>query len=365
MSVLYSPLVIGDMILQHRVIMAPMSRFRADDYGVPGDLMNQYYSQRSSVPGTLIITESTCISHAASGRHINAPGIHSQQQINGWKRVTKTVHENGSIIFLQLWAVGRAAFKETLDKQGVEMLSSSAVPIKEGDLVPRSMTGEEIESFIRNYGIAAKNAMEAGFDGVEIHAANGYLIDQFIQDTCNRRTDIWGGSIENRARFCLRVTEEVVNVIGAKKVGIRLSPNSPYQGMGMEDTMQQFSYLIQQLNTFQLAYLHLVHPRIMGVQNKDLKFAIEKWNKDSVVLLNGDFQPKEAEQTVDSMANHRKVAISFARHFASNPDLPYRLMMGFELTTSDQKSFYAAKQATGYIDYPFHGGFTGFKDTKN
>ncbi len=359
MSSLYSPVTIGDLRLQHRVAMAPMSRFRAQDDGVPSDMMVEYYSQRASVPGTLLITESTCISIAGSGRHVNAPAIYTEEQIAGWKRVTEAVHEKGAYIFVQLWGVGRAASKETLEAQSIEMISASAVPTAEGHPVPRPMTEADIEMFIRDYAQAARNAIEAGFDGVEIHAANGYLIDQFLQDTCNKRTDSWGGSIKNRSRFCLHVVDAVIQAVPSTKVGIRLSPFSEYQGMGMKDTIPQFSYLIKELAQFNLAYLHLVDPRIHGLQRPEFAADIwaKHWDKDSTLLRNGKYDGLEAEKLVEAVGEDHKVVITFARHFASNPDLPYRLQRNLPLNPWDAKTFYAAKQAAGYIDLPFHKSF--------
>jgi NADPH2 dehydrogenase len=308
--------------------------------------------------GSLLITEATYISATAAGRSVNSPGIFTSAQIAGWKQITDAVHRKKSFIFLQLWAVGRAARQEVADASGIDIVSSSAVPIKEGDAVPRSMTEVEIEAFIAAYGQAARNALEAGFDGVEVHAANGYLIDQFIQDTCNQRVDEWGGSIENRARFCLRIMDEVVKSVGSNRTGVRLSPFSPYQGMGMADTIPQFTHVIRSLRPYNLAYLHLVDPIIHGTPAMSLEFAIQEWDKDVPIILNGGYDHEQAQETVESIHSDRKVAISFGRHFTSNPDLPFRLQHGLDLTPPCPPSFYAAKQAHGYVNYPFHEKFS-------
>jgi len=358
MPTLFSPILIGNCQLKHRVVMAPMTRFRADDFGVPLEMATEYYSQRASQEGSLLITEATCISKAAGGRSVNAPGIFTSAQIAGWKQITAAVNRKKSFIFLQLWAVGRAARQEVADASGIDVVSSSAIPIKEGDAVPRSLTEAEIESIIAAYGLAARNAMEAGFDGVEVHAANGYLIDQFLQDTCNQRTDKWGGSIENRARFCLRIVEEVVRQVGPDKTGVRLSPFSPYQGMGMEDTVPQFTHVIQSLQPYNLAYLHLASPVIHGLPANLLDFAIQLWDKETPLILNGGYGQKEAKEAVEKTHRGRKVAISFGRHFSSNPDLPFRLQHELDLTPPCPPSFYAAKQAHGYVNYPFHEKFS-------
>lgn len=334
-----------------------MTRFRADDFGVPLPMATEYYSQRAGQEGSLLITEATYISEAAAGRSVNAPGIFTRAQIAGWKQITEAVHRKKSFIFLQLWAVGRAARQDVADASGIDIVSSSAIPIKEGDAVPRPMTEVEIEAFIDAYGQAARNSLEAGFDGVEVHAANGYLIDQFLQDTCNRRTDKWGGNIENRARFCLRIVEEVVKQVGSDKTGVRLSPFSPYQGMGMEDTIPQFTHVIRSLLPYNLAYLHLASPLIHGLAANLLDFAIQEWDKDTPLILNGGYGPKDASEAVERIHSGRKVAISFGRHFSSNPDLPFRLQHELDLTPPCPPSFYAAKQAHGCVNYPFHEKF--------
>ncbi|KEF63603.1 uncharacterized protein A1O9_01581 [Exophiala aquamarina CBS 119918] len=338
--------------------MAPMSRFRADEFGVPLPMATEYYSQRAAQEGTLLIAEATYISQAASGRSVNAPGIFTRAQIAGWKNITEAVHRKNSFIFLQLWAVGRAGRQEAADAIGIDLISSSEIPINDGDAIPRAMTEVEIEAFIEAYGLAARNAIEAGFDGVEVHAANGYLIDQFLQDTCNQRTDKWGGSIINRARFCLRIVEEVVEQVGSDRTGLRLSPFSPYQGMGMENTIPQFTHLIRSLQPYSLAYLHLASPVIHGLSANLLDFAIQEWDKDSPLILNGGYGQKEAKDALEVIHSNRKVAISFGRHFSSNPDLPFRLQHELDLTPPCPPSFYAAKKAHGYVNYPFHEKFS-------
>jgi NADPH2 dehydrogenase len=219
--------------------MSPLTRFRADESHVQLPFVKEYYTQRASVPGTLIISEATFISPRGSG-YGNVPGIYSPAQITAWKEIADSVHAKGSFIFLQLWALGRTANPGNLSKEGNELVSSSAVPMGEGAPTPRALTEDEIEQFIKDYAQAGRNAIDAGFDGVEIHGANGYLVDQFTQDTSNKRTDGWGGSIEKRARFAVEVSKALVEAIGADKVGIRLSPWSPFQGMKMEEVQNQW-----------------------------------------------------------------------------------------------------------------------------
>ncbi|KIW97051.1 uncharacterized protein Z519_02443 [Cladophialophora bantiana CBS 173.52] len=346
--------------------MAPMTRLRADDEHVPTDIMIDYYSQRASVPGTLIITESNFISARSQGRHDNAPGIYTRQHIEHWARICDAVHRKGSYIFAQLWHVGRAGRPEVLAKAGLEMVSSSDLPISEQHGIPRPMTEEEIVTCIRDFGQAARNAVAAGFDGVEIHGANGYLIDQFTQDVCNRRTDRWGGSIENRSRFCLEVAKAVCEAIGAERTGLRLSPFSDFQGMRMKDPKPQFTHLISHLAELGLAYLHLIEPRVSGNVDRDprphqtesLEFARLAWRRVNPLILAGGFTPTTARKAVDGEYKDEDVAIAFGRHFISNPDLPFRIRHGLALAPYNRDTFYKVKSPDGYIDYPFCESYT-------
>lgn len=271
---LFTPFKVGSTELDHRVVMAPLTRFRADNDYVPTDVMAQYYAQRAVVPGTLIISEATFIS-AKAGGYPNIPGLWTDAQLAAWKKVTDGIHAKGSKAFAQLWHLGRAGYPDPVGSGGAipddkfnyekDFVSASNVPMYEGGPAPRPLTEEEIWATINDYATAARNAVEkGGFDGVEIHAAHGYLIDQFTQDTSNKRTDQWGGSIENRARFAIEVSKAVIKAVGVERVGIRLSPWSNFQGMRMTDPIPQFSYLIQQLRKLDLAYLHIVEPRVAG-----------------------------------------------------------------------------------------------------
>jgi NADPH2 dehydrogenase len=232
MTTLFSPLTIARSQLQHRVVMAPVTRFRAGDDHAPLLIMVDYYAQRASVPGTLLITEATFISPAASG-YENAPALYNQTQIAGWKRVTDAVHAKGSFIYVQLWAMGRAAKPEILEQESSsKLLAPSAIAMSVEAPGHQEMNESDISDFIRAYVQAARNAVfKAGFDGVEVHAANGYLIPQFIEEGSNQRTDSWGGSIENRSRFALEVTKSVVEAVGSDRVGVRMSPWSTFQGL--------------------------------------------------------------------------------------------------------------------------------------
>ena len=272
--------------------------------------------------------------------------------------MTEAVHKKGSSVFLQLWAMGRAADLEVLKKEGVQggYVSSSAIALKSGKQAPKALSEEEIWEYIQDYAQASKNAVAAGFDGVEVHCANGYLIDQFTQDTCNQRTDGWGGSMEKRSRFALEVTKAVVAAVGADRVGARLSPYSTFQGMRMTDPIPQFSHLITGLKELKLAYLHLVESRISG--NADVEstekvdFALQIWARTSPVLLAGGFQPESAKRAMEEYPNN-DIMVVFGRHFISNPDLPFRLREGLPLTPYDRDTFYVPESPKGYIDYPF------------
>lgn len=356
---LFSPIHIGPIPLSHRIVMAPLTRYRATDAHVHTALATEYYSQRASVPGTLLITEATFISPRASG-YANVPGIYNKAQIAAWKHVTDAVHEKGSYIFCQLWALGRVADPDIVRKEAGDpkwFSSSSATPLKAGTEAPRALDEGDIWALVGDYAQAAKNALEAGFDGVEIHGANGYLIDQFIQDTVNQRTDAWGGSVEKRSRFGLEVAKAVVEAVGSEMVGIRLSPFSTFQGMKMADPITQFSHLIEGLRELKLGYLHLVESRVSGSADIEATEKVEPlmkiWGKTSPVLLAGGFQPASAKRAVEEEYTGQDVMVVFGRHFIANPDLPFRIEKGIELTKYDRNTFYKAKSPDGYVDYPF------------
>ncbi|GAD94967.1 NADH:flavin oxidoreductase/NADH oxidase family protein [Paecilomyces variotii No. 5] len=360
MTKLFTPIKVGSLELPQRLAMAPMTRFRADDDHVPLPFVEEYYQQRAAVPGTLIITEATFVS-ARNGGYPNVPGIYSKEQIAAWKKITDAVHAKGSFIYLQLWGLGRAANPDVLKQDGYDLVSSSAVPMSDNSPTPRALTEEEIWSYIGDYAQGAKNAIEAGFDGVEIHAANGYLIDQFTQDTCNKRTDSWGGSIENRARFALEVTKAVTAAVGADKTGIRLSPWSTFQGMRMEDPIPQFTYLAKKLAEFKLAYAHVVESRIAGnadIESTDqLDFFFEAYANATPVIVAGGYKAASAKDAVDSKYKDYDVIIGIGRPWTSNPDLVFKIKHDIELVPYVRDHFYMPKDPHGYIDYPFSEQF--------
>ena len=342
--------------------MAPLTRFRADDAHVHTQLAVEYYAQRASVPGTLLVTEATFISPRASG-YANVPGIYNSGQVAAWKKVTKAVHEKKSYIYCQLWALGRAATPDIVRKEAGKkwFVSSSDVPIQAGTEAPRPLEEEEIWGFVQDYAHAAKLAIEAGFDGVEIHGANGYLIDQFTQDTCNKREDAWGGSVEKRSRFGLEVAKAVVDAVGADRTGIRLSPFSTFQSMKMAHPIEQFGHLVLGLKELKLAYLHLVESRVSG--NADIEATervdplMKLWGKTSPVLLAGGFQPDSAKKAVEEEYPNQDVVIVFGRHFISNPDLPFRVQMDIPFAKYNRNTFYKTGSPEGYTDYPFSKEF--------
>lgn len=373
---LFQPLKVGNHTLDHRIVLAPLTRFRADEQHVQVKIVPEYYAQRACVPGTLLITEATFIA-AQAGGYNNVPGIWNKAQIDEWKQTTKAVHDNGSIIFLQLWALGRVAVAKNLEREEggpYPVVSASAIPAAEGGHVPKEMSKDEIKDFVRYYAQAAKNAIEAGFDGVEIHGANGYLIDQFWQDVSNQRTDEYGGSIENRARFGLEVTRAIIDAVGdSKKVGMRLSAWSDFQGMGMKDPIPQFTYIINQLKTLDLAYLHLTESRISGDAStavyrpvtRENEPLVAAWGNAGPLILAGGFTAEKAEKAVNEVYTGENVLIAFGRYFISTPDLVYRLKNGIALNPYDRSTFYKKMSPDGYTDYPFSEEWTSSRGSNS
>ena len=286
------------------------------------------------------------------------PGIWSEEQIAAWKTVVDEVHSEGCYIICHIAGNGRAGDKEELKKYGLDVIAPSAIPIPTYTEKPREMTEGEIQGLIGDFATAAKNAIEkAGFDGVEIHACNGYLIDQFTQDVSNQRDDGWGGSIEKRSRFAIEVVKAVTEAVGPKiPVGIRLSPWAQYCGMRMNDPVPQFTYLISELKKLDLAYLHLIEPRVSAdedVETVDSNVAfLEAWGNEKPVLVAGGFTPDEAECTIKDKYGRWNVGVAFGRLFISNPDLVSRAKNGIATAKYDRATFYEGNEK-GYIDYDF------------
>ncbi|KAK0184553.1 hypothetical protein F5146DRAFT_241665 [Armillaria mellea] len=361
-SKLFQPIKIGDITLNHRIVLAPLTRYKSTEKGhVPyTSVMKDYYSQRGSEPGTLLITEATFIARKAGG-YKNVPGLWTQEQLDAWKEVTDAVHAKGSFIFAQLWAIGRTAELSVLKDEdaSLEFVAPSAIKLSESSESPRPLTIDEIHEYPKLYAQAAANAVfKAGFDGVEIHGANGYLIDQFLQDVTNTRTDEYGGSIENRARFALEVIDAVVYAIGARRTGFRMSPWSTFQEMRMADPVPTFAYLVTKIGQrhADLAYLHVVEPRVSGTVTRDDVSAHESngfirdlWAPRPLISAGG-YKREEAMKAADEKGD----LVAFGRYFISNPDLPKKLKKGLPFTPYNRPTFYLPGEvAEGYTDYPF------------
>lgn len=365
---LFSPLKIGPYRLKHRLVMAPLTRMRAEKPSLaPRSLNVEYYAQRAT-PGGLIIAEASPIAATGFGSP-GVPGIYTEQQIKGWREVVDAVHARGGVIFLQLWHVGRVSHS-SFQPGGVLPVAPSAVAISadlktgtaDGKAVPyetpRALETAEIAGVIEAYRQGAENALKAGFDGVEIHGANGYLIEQFLQSHSNLRTDRYGGSIENRVRFLMEITQAVIGVWGADRVGVRLSPYGVANGSGETDPMPLYTHAIEQLNPLGLAYLHFIEPRSSGAgraevnhQNVPSAMVLFRPIWKGVLMTAGGFTGETANAAI---AAGYADAIAFGRIFISNPDLPRRLQQGFPITPYNRATFYGG-EAAGYTDYPAHG----------
>ncbi|KAL4918977.1 hypothetical protein BDW62DRAFT_180240 [Aspergillus aurantiobrunneus] len=367
-SKLFAPLKVGNLQLSHRITLAPMTRFRVADGHIPQDMVAEYYAQRASTPGTLLITEATLISSRA-GAYQHVPGLWDGAQIAQWRRVTDAVHAKGSYIFAQLWALGRVADPAATKAESgpdAQVISSSAVPVSPEAPVPKEMTEEDIAGVIGDFATAAKNAIAAGFDGVEIHGANGYLVDQFIQKAVNQRTDRWGGSVENRARFPLEVIRAVVDAIGVERTAIRYSPWSTFQGMGVdadEELVEQFGYMARKTAEFKLAFVHLVEARIAGNTETDmnggrnLQFFFDAYERAGPVMVAGGYVGETAREAADVHYQDYEVLVAIGRPWTANPDLPFRVKQRIPLRPYEREHFYTVRSPRGYIDYEFSEEF--------
>ncbi len=354
---LFSPLNVGPYELRNRIVMAPMTRGRAGDRGLPVPVMAAYYQQRASAG--LIITEATQISAQGVG-YPRTPGIYTQEQVNGWKAVVQAVHDRGGLIFAQLFHGGRISHP-SMQEGGVPPVAPSAIqPAGEARtlegpqpyVTPRALETDEIPGIISHYAHAAKCALDAGFDGVEIHGANGYLLDQFLQDGTNTRTDQYGGPVENRARLLLEVADAVVDVWGKERVGVRLSPVSHFNDIADSDPDATFSYTAEALNKFDLAYLHVIEfdSANRDVVNKTLttQARVLRARFKGYYIGNGGFRRDRAETALEALDVDM---VSFGRAFISNPDLPQRFARKAPLSPPDTSTFYGGGEK-GYIDYP-------------
>jgi N-ethylmaleimide reductase len=358
--VLLEPFKLGKLELKNRVVMAPLTRRRATDEHVPTGIMQTYYRQRATAG--LIIAEATNISAQAVG-YMNSPGIYSQQQIDGWKPVTNAVHDKDGKIFLQLWHVGRISHPLV---QPNNQLPVSASAIKANGIintpdghkemvVPRALETNEIPRVIADYKRASMNAVEAGFDGIEIHGANGYLPDQFLHDGSNARTDHYGGNIGNRSRFVLEVVNACCLAIGSSRVGIRLSPSGSNQGMFDSKVVELYEYLIQKINEFNLAYLHLMEPYASLEPPEKyahyLKVVTPYFRKfyKGALITNVGYDFESGNRVID---DGNADLVAFGKPFISNPDLVERFANKAPLNPWDKDTFYYGGEK-GYTDYPF------------
>ncbi len=349
---------LGSYELKNRLVMAPMTRNRAGEGNVPTKLNAEYYIQRSTAG--LIITEAAQVSPQGVG-YPNTPGIHSQQQVEGWKKVTSKVHENKGLIFLQLWHVGRISHPDF--HNGELPVAPSAVKpagkafTSEGfkDFVtPKSLELKEISKIVEQYKIAAQKALEAGFDGVEIHGANGYLIDQFLLDGTNKRTDEYGITFENRTRFAFEIIEAIVEVWGSKRVGIRLSPSGIFNDMFDSNPIGLYTYFIDKLNEYNLAYIHLIEPMMPldpEIHSHYLEDVTSHFRKiyNGTIITNSGYDKESGNRVISE--GHADL-VSYGKLFISNPDLPKRFELNAELTMADENTFYGGDEE-GYTDYAF------------
>ncbi|KFZ15816.1 hypothetical protein V501_02544 [Pseudogymnoascus sp. VKM F-4519 (FW-2642)] len=361
---LFKPLKVGNVNIKQRIVFAPLTRYRNDDEHVPLPFMQKYYGDRASTPGTLVISEATGISHPDEG-HRNGPGLVTDRQVEAWSKVIDAVHAKGSFFFQQIWSMGRAASPKYMAERGLPYRSSSASAMEGTNETPKEMTEEEILQTIQNFVSTAKRAVTAGADGVEIHSAHGYLLDQFLAAGVNKRTDKWGGSIENRSRLTLEVVKAVVKAIGAERVAIRLSPYAAFQGSEKPDAHELFTYLIDQLKKMDVKFAYLSLVEATGDpgaiifdgketnQGKTLDFIIESWNNLSPVLVAGGYQPGTAGWALEEHYNKWDVMIGFGRHFLANPDLVFRIKNDIALNKYKRPTFYINKSEVGYNDYPF------------
>ncbi len=367
MSSLFDPIRAGELTLANRIVMAPLTRNRSPD-AVPRDITATYYAQRASAG--LLITEATAISQQGQG-YADVPGLYGSEQLDAWKRVTDAVHAKGGKIVVQLWHVGRVSHNE-LQPEGGQPVAPSAITAKTKTVLikdgvptyvetsePRALDAGELPGIVHAYAAAARNAVEtAGFDGVEVHGANGYLLDQFLKTGSNKRSDDYGGSIENRARLLLEATRAVVDAVGGGRTGIRISPVTPANDVHDENPQPLFEYVVKQLATLNLAYIHVIEGATGGPRELEdrpfdyeaLKAAYRKAGGKGAWMVNNGYDMPLAEEALKEGDD----LVAFGKPFISNPDLVRRLREGAPLNPWDKTTFYGGG-AKGYIDYPALG----------
>ncbi|ACT50228.1 alkene reductase [Methylovorus glucosotrophus] len=353
MTDLFSPVSLGSIQLKNRMVMAPLTRNRAGTGNVPTDLNALYYQQRASAG--LIITEATPISAMAHG-YPATPGIHTPAQVEGWKKVVQAVHAQGGKIVLQLWHVGRISHPSLLPDNALPVAPSAIKPAGQAftyqglqDFVtPRALELAELPGIVADYATATKHALEAGFDGVEVHAANGYLLDQFLRDGSNKRTDQYGGSLENRSRLLLEVVNAVIAVAGADKVGVRISPLNPFNDMADSNPQALFNHVAEVLSPLGLAYLHAVEGGMGGGEVAPFDFNVLRKHFKGPYIANLAYDKAKGNAAI---ASGHADAIAYGVPFLANPDLVERFRQDAPLNAPDQASFYGGTEK-GYTDYP-------------
>lgn len=357
---LFDPLKMGDLTLKNRIALAPMTRGRAGASRVPNDIMGEYYYQRSSAG--LLITEATVVSAQGNG-WVGSPGIYTAEMVDAWKNVTECVKTMGTPIFLQLWHCGRASHSDFHD--GALPVSASAVKLN-GDQIhtplgkkdyetPRPLTIEEIKGVVADYRQAALNAKVAGFSGVEVHSANGYLLNQFLDSKTNLRDDQYGGSLENKYRLLSEVLSAVLEVWPADRVGVRLSPNGVFNDMGSEDFRETYLYTIKQLNKLKLGYVHIMDGLAFGFHEKGEPMTLAEFRAhyDGIIIGNCGYSKEDAEER---LAAGTADIVAIGRPYISNPDLVARWRNGWPLTPHEDMSLWYSEGPEGYTDYPKHAG---------
>ncbi|GAA1706748.1 alkene reductase [Kribbella yunnanensis] len=358
-SSLFSPYALGSFVLRNRIVLPPMTRNRADDRFVPTPRMAVYYKQRAEAG--LMVSEGAAISPSGVA-YPRVPGLWTDEQVEGWKPVTEAVHASGGVFFAQLWHVGRVSHSLT-QPGGAQPVSASAVPVvdelimtRDGRIpfeTPRELTTDEVRRVVDDYAVAARNAIAAGFDGIELHGANGYLVDQFLNDNVNRRTDRYGGGVSERLRFLIEVIEALCAEVGAERVGVRLSPSGTWMQCADSDKLKLYGEVVRSLDKVGLSYLHLVEPTIAGSMTVEAApDSIPSSHFRSIysgtLIVSGDHTLESATQ---ALADGRTDLVGFGRPFISNPDLPLRLATGAPLAESDRATYYTDGDE-GYIDYP-------------
>ena len=362
MTDLFSPINIGPYTLSHRVAMAPLTRMRSEPGDTPGKLMETYYAQRAS-EGGLIIGEATVASPNGNG-YLGSPGLYSDDQIAGWRAIVDAVHAKGGRIFLQLFHAGRQSHVDMqpdggrpvapseLDYEGVAYTANGWVPSSPA----RALSEAEVAEMVQEFRRAAERGLTAGFDGIEIHGANGYLIDQFLQDGSNHRTDAYGGTIEKRARFLLDIVRETIAVWGSDRVAVRLGPSGHFGNMKDSDPVALFTHVAKQLDPLNLAYLHLIEPRVLGNSIDETRdqapvaARLMRQHFHGVIIAAGGFDRESAQAII---AEGAADLVAFGRDFIANPDLPERLRLQVPLNAYDRDTFYGGTEV-GYTDYPAH-----------